>query len=333
MIRILKLSIIMLLFFVSFLVLPWLSAGSYATHLGLPCGSLYSVAKEELKKTKVWKKCHESNKKMKKCVDKGMQVSDVGSFVDKDVILCEYVQSLDHTKYYTDKVEKEKNGILKKYKKSKEFKEKVEEMKTGYFKLLAHETSSKTIEELKLEYDTRITEQHNKSRETMTDLLSSMVRLTVEYDQKIKKKAHNFEIDYEETLLNFMDYGLPLHLGQRYENYDWTESSFDPFFSTTPYLPFSFSQAQPVTTDQTFNFRPTEAWQEIIRMDDPLDMENWVNRNINGKDSGKDKLMKTGRDSVENDGKDSGQQRGGKDYESPDIFDAGPNDDFFLVKF
>ena len=262
-----------------------------------------------------------------------MQVSDVGSFVDKDVILCEYVQSLAHTKYYTDKLEKEKNGILKKYKKSTEFKEKVEEMKTGYFKLLAHETSSKTIEELKLEYDTRITEQHNKSKETMTDLLGSMVRLTVEYDLIIKKKAHNFEIDHEHSLLNLMDYGLPLHLEPKYEDYDWTESLFQPSISQTFFPLFSFSQAYTLPTGHFVNNLPTESWQEIIRADNPLGMESWeVSRNINKKDRGKDDLMKIGRDSVKNDGKDGEQQWVGKD-ESPDILNAGPKDDnFFLVR-
>ena len=270
-------SIIMFLLFVLFLVLPRLSAGSYATQLGLPCSSLDSVGKDELKKTKVWKKCHDSNKKMKKCVDKGMRVSDVESFVDKDRILCDYIKSIDHTKYYTDKLEKEKGSILKTYKKSEEFAEKVEELKVGYLKFLANETSSKMIEGMKLEYESKIAELHHKTKETVMDLLSRMVRLTDDYDQKVKKKVQNIDIEYEKNLLDSFDHGLSLHLDQENEDYKWpTSPIFPPTISTHPtQTPWQLSDSaagHSVVGTYQYTYR-TDLWSNnnIIRKDEKLE--------------------------------------------------------------
>ena len=200
----------MMLLLVSFLILPWSSTGSYADDLGLECSG-YSYEKPELKKTKVWKKCHDSNKKLKECLEKGLAPKDVGALVDKDEILCNYIHSREHVIYYTDQVDAEEAGILKKYQKGKEFKAYVEELKSAFIKLAAADISVDIISKLKEEYEQKMVDARVQSIFDLIVKFEGMAELTSAYSEEIEAKASNVLLNYEDMALH-QGVDLPLHM-------------------------------------------------------------------------------------------------------------------------
>ena len=205
----------MFLFLISFVVLPWLTTGSYAEPLGLQCSSTYTIEKPELKKTKVWKKCHDSAGKMKECLEKGHKISDIGSLVEREELLCEYISSLDHIIHYTDKLEVERASILKKYQKGKELKGFVNDLKNAFVDLTALKIVEDTVQNLTTSNLAKVAETQVQLCTEFRGMFKMMSELALKHASTVNQKALNVLVDYEDLILDRTDTKLALHKKNR----------------------------------------------------------------------------------------------------------------------
>lgn len=209
------------------LVLPLFGTAraTYAERLNLTCPTGYTIDQPEIKKTKVWKKCHDTSGGLSECIVKGYRVDDVSKLLDREKELCSYVNSRDHIVHYTDTLARKEAGVLKDYQKGPQFSAYLDELKSAFVNMTVEEHSKEKVEKVERAHNVSMTHVHEDARAALMAVLEDMVLETERFLTKVKKKSYNVLLDYESLDLEQL-FELPaLHKNPTPKVPHWTTGS------------------------------------------------------------------------------------------------------------